>query len=110
MAIVAVIVLLVTNPSHHQHAKSRALRDLAANNPGQSNISHEDMARYIEGQKKSTTYRSALFFSWGLAPARNTFGVLGRVYYFRLKPSSDKLPTRLDVFNPFSEFRQQQND
>jgi hypothetical protein len=30
MAIVAVIVLLVTNPSHHQHAKSRALRDLAA--------------------------------------------------------------------------------
>jgi hypothetical protein len=110
MAIVAVIVLLVTNPSHHQHAKSRALRDLAANNPGQSNISREDMARYIEGQKKSTTYRSALFFSWGLAPARNTFGVLGRVYYFRLKPSSDKLPTRLDVFNPFSEFRQKQND
>ena len=111
MAAVAVVVLLVTNPSHHQHAKSRALRDLARNtNPVQSNISREDMARYIEGQKRSTTYRSALFFSWGIAPQRNTFGILGRVYHYRSGASSDRFPTRLDVFNPFTKFRQQQND
>ena len=110
MAIAAVVVLLVTNPSHYQHAKSRALRDLSVYNPVQPNVSREDVARYAEGQKESTTYRSAFLFSWGIAPQRSTFGILGRVYYYRLGASSDRYPTRLDVINPFSEFRQQQND
>lgn len=109
MAIVAVMLLLVMNPSLHQHAKSRTLRDFA--NPMQPR-SRADLAKSTERLEKQFTYRTALFFSW----ANNgngggkTFGILGRVYFFRLKPSSDKFPNRLDVFNPFSEFRQQPND
>jgi hypothetical protein len=78
MAIVAVIVLLVTNPSHHQHAKSRALRDLAANNPGQSNISRRRHGPVYRGAKEVDDLSISTFLFLGSRSCTQ--------YFWRLRP------------------------